>query len=102
MYLAVQDIVRMQGGLTVVSKRSVLAHLELPLAGLISLEDYKVVLEKLEKLNNETAKLGCTLLAPFMQLQFVTLPSVPKFGITDMGMVDSIRYKLIDPIIEIY
>ena len=102
MYLAVQDIVRMQGGLTVVSKRSVLAHLELPLAGLISLEDYKVVLEKLEKLNNETAKLGCTLSAPFMQLQFVTLPSVPKFGITDMGLVDSIKYKLIDPIIEIY
>lgn len=101
MLFSVQNIIKTQGGLTVVSKKQTLAHLELPLGGLMSLDRYEKVLEKLSELNIATYRLGCELKAPFMQLQFVTLPSVPKFGISDLGLIDSLSYKIISPIIKI-
>ncbi|MGQ4832703.1 MAG: adenine deaminase [Candidatus Asgardarchaeia archaeon] len=101
MLIALKNIESTQGGLTVVSNGKTLAHLELPVGGLVSLKPYNEVLEKLDSLNRSTAQLGSKLKAPFMQLQFITLPSVPRFGITDLGLVDSLEYKLISPIIEI-
>jgi len=79
----------------------VVADLPLPFAGLMSLDPLDAVVEGLEKLNR-VAKgvLGSTLRAPFMQLEFVTLPTVPEYGLTDKGLIDSRRYVIVDPVIE--
>ncbi|MGQ4915829.1 MAG: adenine deaminase [Candidatus Asgardarchaeia archaeon] len=100
MLVAVKNIEKTQGGLTVVSNKETLAHLELPLGGLISLKGYREVIKSLSTLNDAVKTLGCKLTAPFMQLQFVTLPSVPKFGISDYGLIDSQMYRVISPIIS--
>jgi len=100
MYAAVKYLEKYGGGFVVVENRSLRAIVDLPFAGLLSLDTAEEVIEKLEKANVEARRLGCKLKSPFMQLEFITLPTVPELGLTNKGLVDSRNYRVIDPIIE--
>ncbi len=54
----------------------------------------------LEAINALARSLGCTLPAPFMTLSFISLPTVPEFGLTDKGLVDVLNHNIIDWKIE--
>ena len=101
MLVAVKHLASLGGGFAAVLNGKVVADLPLPFAGLMSLEPLDTVVEGLERLN-KVAKdaLGSSLKAPFMQLEFVTLPTVPEYGLTDKGLIDSRRYVVVDPVIE--
>ena len=89
----------MQGGLVVALGDKVLAQLPLPIGGLMSDQPPADVIEILEKVNAAAASLGCVLPAPLMTLSFVSLPTVPQLGITDMGLVHVLSHKLIDTLL---
>ena len=74
---------------------AVLAELSLPVAGLMSLEPFEVVHEKLVALRNAAQSLGVTLEEPFLQLAFLALPVIPALKITDRGMVDVTKFEII-------
>ena len=95
MAAAVNEVVRLRGGLSVVSGGEVLASMELPIGGLMSEEGPKEVEAQLDRMNGAAASLGCTLAAPFMALSFISLPTVPQLGLTDMGLVDVLNHRLI-------
>ncbi|MCD6340507.1 MAG: hypothetical protein J7L51_00965 [Desulfurococcales archaeon] len=102
MLTAIKHLKKIHGGFAAVSSGKVIADLPLELAGLMATKPAEHVVSKLTKLNKTVqTKLGATLKAPFMQLQFITLPTVPELGITDKGLVDSMKYEIIDPIIEV-
>ena len=91
----------MQGGLVATVGTKVLAQLPLPLGGLLSEEPVDDVIEQLEQLNSIVAELmGCRLSGPFMTLSFLSLPTVPEFGLTDMGLVRVRDHKLISSIVS--
>lgn len=92
---AVNEIKRIKGGLVAVSRGRILEKLELPVAGLMSMQPPEVVISKLERLNRAAGKLGCKLNAPFMTLSFISLPTVPELGLTDKGLVDVKSRKII-------
>ena len=56
--------------------------------------------ERLDGLNRAAASLGCDTPAPFMALSFISLPTVPELGLTDMGLVDVLEHKLIPVVLE--
>ena len=95
MAVAVNEVVRLRGGLAVASGGRVLASMELPIGGLMSEEGPKEVEAHLDRLNAAAASLGCGLAAPFMALSFISLPTVPQLGLTDMGLVDVLEHRLI-------
>ena len=96
-----KHLARIGGGFAVVADGEVVADLPLPFAGLMSLEPLDAVVEGLEEVNRAAREvLGSRLRAPFMQLEFVTLPTVPEYGLTDKGLIDSRRYVVADPVIE--
>jgi len=86
---ALKEIKAMNGGQVVVQGDKVLEKLELPLAGLMSDAPYEQVITKIASLVDATSKLGCDRDDPFMDLGFLTLPTVPEVGITDLGLVDA-------------
>jgi adenine deaminase len=90
-------IERMQGGLVVCNGNSVLAELPLPIGGLLSDQRAEAVIEALGKMNEAAQGLGCNLPAPFMTLSFISLPTVPDLGLTDMGLIDVNEHKIIPP-----
>ncbi|UCE10097.1 MAG: adenine deaminase [Candidatus Thorarchaeota archaeon] len=90
------QIVRMQGGIAVVKDGEVIASLPLPIAGLMSDSPIEVVAEGLKKLKDASDELGSTLKEPFMAMAFLSLPVIPKLKITDLGLIDVERFRIID------
>jgi adenine deaminase len=96
MAAAVNRIIGMQGGFVVASGSEVMAELALPVAGLMSLEPFEAVREKLIELRAAARDLGCTLPEPFLQVAFLPLPVIPHLKITDRGLFDVDRFALVE------
>ena len=95
MAAAVNAVADMQGGCAVALNGEILAKMALPLGGLMSEEPADTVMAEQDRMNEAARKLGCTGSAPFMTLSFISLPTVPELGLTDMGLVDVLAHKLI-------
>ncbi|MHA2397155.1 MAG: adenine deaminase C-terminal domain-containing protein, partial [Candidatus Thorarchaeota archaeon] len=90
------QIVRMQGGIALAKDGKVIESLPLPIAGLMSDQTMEHVNERLKDLKTAAKKLGTPLEEPFMAMSFLSLPVIPKLKITDLGLVDVDRFRLID------
>ncbi|WP_226779392.1 adenine deaminase [Oceaniglobus trochenteri] len=95
MALAATRLGEIEGGFVVVREGRVLAELALPMAGLMSLESFEHVRERLEELREAAVSLGVVLDEPFLQLAFLALPVIPMLKITDRGMVDVTKFEII-------
>jgi len=93
---AAVQIVRMQGGIAVVRDGDVLASLPLPIAGLMSDRPIEEVSEKIKELKEAASVVGSDLEEPFMAMAFLSLPVIPHLKITDLGLVDVDKFRLID------
>ncbi len=84
------------GGFCVVRDGVVIAHLPLPLGGLMSLEEPETIAAALEELHAASKAIGCALPEPFLQLAFLSLPVIPSLKLTDRGLMDVDAFRLID------
>ena len=84
---AIQAVATSQGGLAVVADGDVVAHMALPIAGILSdrpLEDTAATYHYLEESARE---LGSSLGSPFGLLAFMALSVIPEARVTDQGFV---------------
>ena len=95
MALAANRLSDLEGGFVVVKAGKVLAELALPVAGLMSLEPFEVVRDRLVELRRAAQELGVVLEEPFLQLAFLALPVIPALKITDRGLVDVETFEII-------
>ncbi|MFO7850242.1 MAG: adenine deaminase [Spirochaetia bacterium] len=91
MYAAVQELIRVGGGITLVEGGEVLDTLPLPIAGLMSDRSIEEISGKLRSMYKTAFdRLGVnSLLDPFMTLSFLALPVIPELKLTDMGLFDA-------------
>jgi adenine deaminase len=89
---AINEIVRMKGGLSVVSRGKV-NSLQLSIAGIISDQPVNDVANKYEALSELVKSFGCTMSAPFMTLSFMALLVIPDLKISDKGLFDGRSFK---------
>ncbi len=99
--MAVNRLREINGGLVAVSGNEIKSELPLPIAGLMSDRGVKFVAEKMDDLNESAHDLGCRLRSPFMALSFLALPVIPKLKITDYGLVDVEKMKIVDLLLSI-
>lgn len=95
MLMAVLAVKQMGGGLVAVAGNEVLASLPLPVAGLLSEGYMRDVAEGIADCIDAAHRLGCTLVDPFMTLSFLCLPVIPELKLTDRGLVDVKRFRLV-------
>ncbi len=93
---AVRGLAAMHGGMIAVRNRKVLARLPLPLAGLMSAEGVGRVARAQAALDRAVRRLGVRIRFPFAALSFLALPVIPELKLTDRGLVDVSRFKLVD------
>ncbi|MCC5991215.1 MAG: adenine deaminase [Rhodobacteraceae bacterium] len=93
--LAANRLSQIEGGFVVAEGGEIRAELALPVAGLMSLDPFEQVHERLVKLRAAARALGVTLEEPFLQLAFIALPVIPHLKITDHGMIDVDRFEVI-------
>ncbi|WP_226654212.1 adenine deaminase [Pseudalkalibacillus hwajinpoensis] len=87
MIIAAEAIQEMQGGLVVVRNQEMLAKLPLPIAGLLSNNDYQSVVKELEEIDLALTEIGAPKsFNPFLTLSFLSLPVIPELKLTDMGL----------------
>lgn len=98
MLLAINEVAKVGGGITIASKGKVIKTLELPIAGIISDESMEKVNEKLaEMLKIAYEQLGINKdIDPFMTLSFLALPVIPEIKVTDIGLFDVSKFDFID------
>ncbi|TAN37997.1 MAG: adenine deaminase [Candidatus Methanoperedens sp.] len=97
MALCANRIREMQGGI-VLAKDKEIDHLHLPFAGILSTQSAHDVEKKLKELHTAIRRMGCRLEAPFIQMSFLALPVIPSLKITDMGLVDVEKGKIIEAV----
>jgi len=96
MLLAVQQVAFIGGGLAVTNNGRVIGSLPLPYGGLmsdLSIPEVAARLDDLGKIMRDAT--GCPLDDPFMTLAFMALPVIPKLKVTDFGLIDVEKFKVV-------
>ena len=94
-YAAIKAIEEMRGGLVVCKDGKPIARLPLPVCGLLSPDPAEKVSLQFDALEKAAAGLGKLPAAPFALLSFIALPVIPELRLTDMGIVDVLKFKLL-------
>jgi adenine deaminase len=84
---AIAVVAESQGGLAVVADGEVLAHLPLPIAGLLSDRPLNEVAAAYEAVESAARALGSSLPSPFGLLAFMALSVIPEARVTDRGFL---------------
>ncbi|MGA3404495.1 MAG: adenine deaminase [Candidatus Bathyarchaeia archaeon] len=100
MIIAAKELVASRGGMIVVRKGKTLAHVALPIAGLMSDKPVEAVAQQVEHRKEAWVMLGCRLPSPYMNLALTTLSVIPELRITDKGLLDAVNFKFVNPVIE--
>ncbi len=96
MLLAVQELVKLGGGITVVKDGKLLGSLQHEIAGLMTDKPLDYVKEKLDELHEIAVKeiSDKTDIDPFMTLCFMALPVIPEVKVTDLGLFNVTKFSL--------
>jgi adenine deaminase len=89
---AVNAVIAHRGGISVVG-RGPAAVLPLPIAGLMSDQDGRMVARQYTELDSRAKALGSKLGAPFMTLSFMALLVIPDLKLSDRGLFSGSRWK---------
>ena len=82
MYLAVQELIRTQGGYTLVADHHVYDTLELPVMGLMSDAGFQYSHRKLERMIRKAHEMGVPdAMAPFITLSFMLCRSFQRYAL---------------------
>jgi adenine deaminase len=100
MVYAASELIQAGGGMIAVKDRRTLAHIPLPIAGLMSDKPVEVVAEQIRHLREAWNKLGSSLPSPHITLAFTTLSVIPQLRITDKGLLDTVKFKFVNAIVE--
>ena len=95
---AVNLVVKSRGGISVAG-RGKRAVLPLPIAGLMSDRDGRVVARRYTALDAQAKRLGSKLDAPFMTLSFMALLVIPDLKLSDRGLFSSAHWNF-SPVFE--
>lgn len=93
---AVNVLSEIGGGIVVVSKGEELARIELPIAGLMSIEPAEIVAAKAEKMVAAMRECGCNLNNAYMQHSLLALVVIPELRISDVGLIDVTTFAKVD------
>ena len=97
MALAAQELVRVQGGYTLVHEGSVVGTVPLNICGLMSSASAEQLIASLEQISAQARAQGVHEgIDPFISLSFMALPVIPKLRITDIGMFDVDKFTFVE------
>jgi adenine deaminase len=91
---AVNLVIKARGGISVVG-RGKRAVLPLPIAGLMSDRDGRVVARRYTALDAAAKRLGSKLDAPFMTLSFMALLVIPDLKLSDRGLFSAAQWGFV-------
>ncbi len=95
MSVAVNEILKLGGGIVAVEDGKPIAKLPLQLAGLMSISPSEVIDGQVTEIEKAWEILGSNIQSPFMTMALLSLAVIPELRITNKGLVDTLEYKFI-------
>ncbi|MFC3885387.1 adenine deaminase [Bacillus songklensis] len=84
---AVEELKRLQGGITIVKNKQTITSLSLPIGGLMTNQPFHQVNDSLHQLNIALRQIGASdEFNPLLTLSFLSLPVIPELKLTDKGL----------------
>lgn len=99
MAVAINHIIAHNGGQAVVREGKVTSFLELPIGGIVSDIEPAEMARQEAALDDAARALGCRLPWPFMYMFVLQITAIPDYAITDLGAIDCIDLKVVDPVL---
>ena len=99
MAIAANELGRIGGGQVVVLDGKIIGLVELPIAGLMSDERAEIVAQKTETVLEGIRATGCKLRNANMHLSFLALVVIPELRISDIGLVDVMKFEVV-PVVK--
>ncbi|MFV0503211.1 MAG: adenine deaminase [Lachnospirales bacterium] len=96
MAFAVNELIKVGGGVVVVKNCEVIGLVELKLAGLMSVEDIETTSQKVSTVEKGFEILGCDIISPFMTMALLSLAVIPELRLTNKGLVDTVKFEFIN------
>lgn len=97
MYMAAQELIRVQGGYTLVSEGAVVDTLPLPICGLMSDAPAEELIPRLDEITEKAWAMGVPRdIDAYITLSFMALPVIPKLRVTDMGVFDAEHFTFME------
>ncbi len=96
MITAIKYVMESNGGIAFVDKGKLISLVKLPVAGLISDSNYETVYKEVKQLEESLKASGASLNSVFMTLGLISLPVIPELRITDKGLIDVMKYEIIN------
>jgi adenine deaminase len=87
------------GGLIAIVDGAVVASVEFGVGGFVgslSLNDMHLELQAFER---AAAALGCRLVDPLISLASLTIPNIPRYGLSDFGLYDAEQRRFVDVVL---
>jgi adenine deaminase len=100
MAAAVNHLIENGGGQVVVDGGELVDFLHLPLGGIMADLSPEDMAAAETRMDEAARRLGCELPSPFGYLMFLSVTAIPDYAITDLGLVDTVRQSVVDPIVE--
>jgi len=88
MAAAMNELIRVQGGMVVVHGGKVVAEAPLPICGIISPEPLPRIVKEIGEVEAACQRLGSSMARPFLSLQTFSFTGLPFLRLTDQGLVD--------------
>jgi adenine deaminase len=98
MTLAINHIIANNGGQAVADGGRIISFLPLPIGGIVSDIAPEEMARKEQELDEAARALGCRLPWPFMYMFVLQITAIPDFAITDLGVIDCVQLKVVDPL----
>ncbi|MCL2121250.1 MAG: adenine deaminase [Clostridiales bacterium] len=95
MALAANTLIRYGGGMAVVQEGKVLGCVPLPIAGLMNDKPAAEMAALVAELEETWAKIGCTMVSPFMTMALIPLACLPALRLTNRGLVDCNTFSFV-------
>jgi adenine deaminase len=87
------------GGLIAILDGAVVASVEFGIGGFVGslpLNDMHLELQAFER---AAAALGCRLVDPLISLASLTIPNIPRYGLSDFGLYDAEQRRFVDVVL---
>jgi adenine deaminase len=88
MAAAMNELIRMQGGMAVLLGGKVVAQSPMPICGIISPEPLPRIMREIKEVEAACQRLGASMTRPFLSLQTFSFTGLPFLRLTDQGLVD--------------
>ncbi len=82
-------------GGVVYARSGKIIDIKMPIYGILSSLDLSSTAKAFRKLENALRRNGVNIKHPLTQMSFLSLSVIPKLKITDKGIIDSERFKII-------